>query len=88
MFCSELRRDKSPTCSVRAFDGKLFYKDFSTGESYDALGYIQQKYGIKFRKALAFINRDFSLGFVSWDLEDAGMPTMQFFGIPDKTVDM
>ena len=88
MFCSELRQDKSPTCSIQAYEGRLFYEDFSTGDSFDDIGYIQHKYGISFRKALAYINRDFSLGFVSSDMENVEMPTMQFFGVPDKTVDI
>lgn len=85
-FCSELRNDKFPTCSVQAFKGKLFYKDFATGDSFDDIGYIQHKYNLNFKEALALINRDFKLGLASIEME--GMPTMQFFGVPDKTVDV
>jgi hypothetical protein len=85
-FCSELRKDTYPTCSIQAYEGRLFYKDFATGESFDDIGYIQKKYNVDFLKALAFINRDFNLD-LSGQLEDS-LPTMAFFGIPDKSIDI
>lgn len=85
-FCSELRQDKSPTCCVYAYAGKLFYKDFATGESYDDLGYIKRKYNIDFRGALAYINRDFNLELGHSVIADT--PTMLFFGIPDKKINV
>jgi len=85
-FCSELRQDKFPTCSIQAFNDRLFYKDFATGESFDDLGYMQHKFNIDFRTSLAYINRDFDLGLAGQDIQ--GVPTMQFFGVPDQTVDI
>tara|TARA_B110000259_G_C14030841_1_gene406601 strand:+ start:1802 stop:2791 length:990 start_codon:yes stop_codon:yes gene_type:complete len=85
-FCSELRQDKFPTCCIYAFAGKLFYKDFATGESFDDLGYIRHKYNIDFRGALHLINRDFNLDLGSAIVES--MPTMQFFGVPDKKINI
>lgn len=85
-FCSELRQDKSPTCCIYAYAGKLFYKDFSTGESYDDLGYIKRKYNIDFKGALNYINRDFNLELGHSVIKDT--PTMLFFGVPDKKVNV
>tara|TARA_R110002126_G_scaffold47605_3_gene133355 strand:+ start:6623 stop:7606 length:984 start_codon:yes stop_codon:yes gene_type:complete len=85
-FCSEMRQDRFPTCSIQAFNDRLFYKDFATGESFDDLGYMQHKYSIDFRTCLAYINRDFDLGLSGQAIE--GVPTMQFFGVPDQTVDI
>lgn len=85
-FCSELREDKHPTCCIQAYEGKFFYKDFATGESFDDIGYIKHKYGIDFKKALAYINRDFNLNLGGQNIE--GLPTMQFFGIPDKEINV
>ena len=86
IFCSELRQDKSPTCIVQAFEGKLFYKDFSTGDSFDDLGYIQRKFNTDFKMTLSIINRDFELNLGYRDIE--GLPTMEFFGVPNKKVDV
>ena len=85
-FCSELRQDKSPTCSIYAYSGKLFYKDFATGESFDDLGYIKNKYNATFREALVYINRDFNLDLGNEVI--VGTPTMQFFGVPDKKINI
>jgi hypothetical protein len=87
MFCSELRKDKSPTCSVACFSGKFIYKDFATGDTYDEISYVQRKYGLSFIEALAAINRDFNLNLQTVVKPSTG-PTMLYFGVPDKTIDI
>jgi hypothetical protein len=85
-FCSELRIDEYPTCCVYAYSNKLFYKDFATGDSYDDIGYIRTKYNVDFFTALSYINRDFNLDLSAKTLK--GVPTMQFFGVPDKSINL
>jgi len=61
-FCSELRKDRSPTCSIITYNGKLLYKDFGNGESHDCFSYVQRKYNLTFIEALKVIDSDFNLG--------------------------
>lgn len=86
-FCSELRKDKSPTCSVACFNSKFIYKDFATGDTYDEVSYIQRKYNLSFIEALAVINRDFNLDLQS-NVQPNAQPTMMYFGVPDKSIDV
>ena len=60
-FCSELRKDNNPTCSIIYLNGKLLYKDFGNGESHDCFSYVQNKYGLTFIEALKVIDADFGL---------------------------
>ncbi len=66
-FCSELRKDKSPTCSIIYWNKKLLYKDFGTGESHDCFSYIQAKYNLTFVEALRVVDVDFCLNLSSKD---------------------
>jgi len=66
-FCSELRKDKSPTCSIIYWNKKLLYKDFGTGESHDCFSYIQAKYSLTFVEALRVVDVDFCLNLASKD---------------------
>lgn len=86
-FRSELREDKSPTCSIACFNGKFIYKDFATGETYDEVSYLQRKYSLSFIKALAIINRDFNLDLAT-SVQPNAQPTMLYFGVPDKSIDV
>ncbi len=61
-FCSELRKDVTPTCSIVPYNNKLLYKDFGNGESHDCFSYVQKKYGLTFIEALRVIDNDFGLG--------------------------
>ena len=61
-FCSELREDKRPSCVIAKMpSGMLIYKDFSTGDKYTSVRYVQDKYGISYDKALKMIASDFKL---------------------------
>lgn len=64
-FCSELREDRSPTCSIVPWKGKVIYKDFGSGDSHDCFSYIQAKYGLTFSEAMRVIDTDFGLGLQS-----------------------
>ena len=62
-FCSELRKDRSPTASVILWNKKLLYKDFGHAEhSFNCFEYIQCKYGCTFMESLQRIDCDFNLG--------------------------
>jgi len=52
LFCSEFRSDKSPSCSIKMYNGDLLYKDFGGDESYDAIGYVMRKYNLGFNDTL------------------------------------
>lgn len=60
-FCSELRADNNPTCSIIYLNSRLLYKDFGTGESHDCFSYVQAKYNLTFIEALKVIDTDFGL---------------------------
>lgn len=61
-FCSELRKDHSPTCRVSLLGVGYRYKDFGTGDTYTCFAYVQAKYGLKSYEALRVIAADFRLG--------------------------
>ena len=66
---SPFRRDRKPSFSFYVNgDGRIGYKDFSTGESGDVLNLIQKLKGLTFRQTLETINRDFNLKF-TFDIE-------------------
>lgn len=79
-FCSDLREDNIPSCSIQSWNNTLFYKDFSTGDSYNVYGYLMRKYNLSFKEVLNMIAKDFQL--VKDDYSD--FPTMLYFGIPEK----
>lgn len=69
-FCSEIRVDKRPSCSVKIMStGKAVYRDWATGEKYDCFKYLQQKYGLTLYECLKVISNDFNLGLHSGEVE-------------------
>lgn len=70
-FCSELRRDRSPSCSVKLDGNRAFYKDFSTGEFYDAISYVMKKFGCEYGDALRIIANDFKIESITVTRNDA-----------------
>jgi hypothetical protein len=60
-FCSELRKDHSPTCRVSLLSAGYRYKDFGTGDTYTCFTYVQARYGLKPYEALRVISTDFRL---------------------------
>jgi hypothetical protein len=61
-FCSELRKDHSPTCRVSLLGAGWIYKDFGTGDTYTCFTYVMEKYNLKYTEALRVISIDFGLG--------------------------
>jgi hypothetical protein len=62
LFKSEFREDKNPSCCVIMYKDDLLYKDFGSGVSTDAVGYVMMKFNTNFHGALEIINQDFNLG--------------------------
>jgi len=61
LFTSTLREDKSPTCSINKYRGRLLYRDFSMSKSLDCFDYVKLKFDVSFQEALEIINLDFNL---------------------------
>lgn len=51
-FKNPLRRDLHPSMSIICKEGVWLLKDFSTGNVYTSLKFVQQKYGLSFRQAI------------------------------------
>lgn len=62
LFCSRLRTDHRPTCSMyRNKSGTLIYRDFATNDTLDSFGYIQKLFGCSYSEALRIIANDFNI---------------------------
>ena len=57
-FCSPLRGETSPSCSIKELDGKLFYKDFGDGSVYTAINFVKARYGASYSEALKIISNE------------------------------
>ena len=88
LFCSDLRHDRNPSCSIKAFPKGLFYKDFGTGEYYDCFSYVQMYMKVKFNEDLNFqetlkvIAND--LGIIKKLDNKKIIPSLNYVGLPDK----
>lgn len=60
-FCSELRKDRKPTCYINLYGEKLFYRDFATSDVWDCFDYIINRYHVDYYEALEMVNLDFNL---------------------------
>lgn len=68
IFCSDLREDDNPSCCIQEYQDKLLYKDFTTGEAYNWVQYIQKKYehmNLSFIDTLTLVDQEFNLGLSS-----------------------
>ena len=72
-FCSPLRNNIKQSCRVQSFDDVLIYKDFGTGESFDAIGFVKSKFGCTYKEVLSIISADFNLGLHSKTIEKQSM---------------
>jgi hypothetical protein len=61
LFCSELRSDNNPTCSVVDIDAYYIYKDFATGDTYNCISYVMVKFNYSEQEALRVICADFKI---------------------------
>lgn len=85
-FSSPFRKDGSPSCAIAEFNGKLFYKDFGTGESYTFVNFIRKKYNVSYIEALTILSNDFNLGLHSKTIEATSMGYIGQIGLPKKSV--
>lgn len=60
-FCSDLRQDNNPSCSISFIKGDLIYTDFGEG-SYRAVDFVMRLFTLSYPEALNKINIDFNLG--------------------------
>ena len=62
LFCSPLRKDKNPTCSIyRNKAGRLIMKDFGTNWSGDCFAFVSELFNASFYETLIVIANDFNL---------------------------
>lgn len=62
LFCSPLRQDKHTTCSFfRGKSGRLYFKDFATGECFAFENVVMKLYNCSYHEALRIIAKDFRL---------------------------
>jgi len=62
LFCSPLRLDHSPTCSLfRNNTGILIFKDFATGQYLNIFGVVQEIFRCDYYTALRIIANDFGI---------------------------
>ena len=79
-FCSDLRKDQSPSVSVVLWKGKLLYKDFGHPDhTFDCFNYVKYKYSCTFMEALTIIDNDFNLGLTSKN--DSALFSMGYMAI-------
>lgn len=62
LFCSPLRQDKHTTCSFfRGKSGRLYFKDFATGECLAFENVVMKKFACSYHESLKIIAKDFGL---------------------------
>jgi hypothetical protein len=88
LFCSDLRSDNNPSCSIKALAKGLYYKDFATGDGYDCFSYVQKYMKVKFNEDLNFqetlkvISTD--MGFIKKVQNKKIIPSLNYVGLPDR----
>lgn len=88
LFCSDLRTDNHPSCSVKHLSKGLYYKDFATDEGYDCFSYVQRYMKVKFNEDLNFqevlkvISTD--MGFIKKVQNKKIIPSLNYVGLPDR----
>jgi hypothetical protein len=60
-FCSPLRKDENPTCTLTWINGKLLFRDWAEDQSLDCFGVVMKKYNVGFYKAQEIVANDFDL---------------------------
>lgn len=60
-FCSELDKDRKPSCRIILSNGRLLYQDFRQIGTIDCFTYVMKKYSLNYLECLDLINRDFNL---------------------------
>lgn len=85
-FCSELRKDTTPSVSIVLWNNRLLYKDFGYPDhTFNCFSYVMYKYTIDFVECLKMISRDFNLGLdVSTGTSKARTYNYDYTTIPKK----
>ena len=63
-FNSDIRKDSTPSASITVRNGELFYRDFGDSmqdKAYDAISYVQRKFGVNYNDALLIIANAFNI---------------------------
>jgi hypothetical protein len=81
-FLSELYIDTKASCRIIYYNGKLLYKDFGNGSSFNCFSYIMAKYNCTFNECLKIIANDF--GFIKHIKDFKIVPSANYVGLPDK----
>jgi hypothetical protein len=87
-FLSELREERSPSCVINKYKGRLYYKDFGvSGKGMSCISYITQKYGDTYFQALSRIASDFNLKDIECNNSSSTNHTILYEtpNIPDST---
>lgn len=61
MFCSPLRQDRNPTCTLKWIGDRLNYRDWAESKPLDCFGFVMEKFGMDFQQALEKIYFDLDL---------------------------
>jgi len=69
-FCSPLRHENNPSVAIYLTSSGLRYKDYTTGESFDAVEFVKAKYHCNYNDALLEIDKAFGLGLSSQPKKD------------------
>ena len=85
-FCSPIRGESSPSCSIKEMSGKLFYKDFGDGTSYTAINFVKARYGTSYFDALRIISNDFDIGLDNGTVTPKSMGIVGTKGLEVKVV--
>ena len=87
LFCSPLRADRHPTCSLfRNSKGRLIYKDFGDGSYLDCWNFVMKKYGVNYYQALKIIANDFNIQHDSSIKKNKGKIVYNIPRIEDKDI--
>lgn len=60
-FLSPFQKERTPSCSIFDSGGRLYYKDFCSGNGGSCFDYIQKKYNLTFNECLTVIASDFKI---------------------------
>lgn len=83
-FCSDLRKDSTPSVSIVEWKSGLLYKDFGYPDhTFNCFSYVMHKYGLTFVECLKVISNDFGLKLAS-NKADKKAVTYTYTPVPKK----
>lgn len=75
-FCSPFTNEKTPSCSIFYSSGRLFYKDFSSGNGGDVFNFVKTKYNLTDHETLVVISNDLNLKIGEYYLKQKISPNL------------